>query len=104
MTRTWTETDDEIASLASKADAVEVAACIDEGSAIERTCSADPADLCSVYLHFTPEWTGDPNGLGGAICIADRDTLAQARAFALEVATRGRTGGPLPVNDYTATI
>lgn len=80
----WTEDAAEIASLAPMADAIEVAGCVDAGDCVER-CDGEESDMFSVYLHFTPEWPSDPNGLAGALCIADRNTLAEALAFAAEL-------------------
>lgn len=81
----WTEEGAEIARLASQADAIEIAGCTDDGDTTERVSDGVGADFWSVYFHFTPEWPADPNGLAGAMCIADRDTLEQARAYAAKL-------------------
>lgn len=91
----WTETAAEIAKLAVGADAIELAGCRDVGDFVER-CDNEQADFFSVYFHFSPEWENDPNQMRGAMIIADRDTLAEARAFADEQAARWS----LPVNDF----
>lgn len=87
MSYHWTETADEIASLGPKADALELAGCRDLGDAVER-CDDEAANFYSVYFHFPHHWENDPNGLAGAICIADRDTLEDAKAYADELASR----------------
>lgn len=92
----WTEESAEIERLGAMADAVEVAGCRSlDGVDIER-CDSEQADLFSVYFHFTPEWENDPNDLAGAMCVADRNTLEEARAFAANLAARFG----LPVNDF----
>ncbi|QZP06770.1 hypothetical protein [Caenibius sp. WL] len=92
MSYNWTETDGEIATLALTADALEIAGCRDLGDFTER-CDGERADMFSVYFHFTPI---SPNDLQGAVCIADRDTLDEARALARELAERHE----LPVHDF----
>lgn len=92
----WTEEATEIATLAKRADAIEIAGCTDDGDTTERVSDGDGADFWSVYFHFTPEWQGDPNGLAGAMCIADRDTLEEARAYAAELSALYS----LPVGEY----
>lgn len=92
----WTEESAELARLASQADAIEIAGCTDDGDATERVSDGVGADFWSVYFHFTPEWPADPNELAGAMCIADRDTLEQARTYAAELsAAHG-----LPIGEY----
>lgn len=91
----WTDNAAEIEALAKQADAIEVAGCADYGDVIER-CDGEPADFYSVYFHFTPKWDNDPNGLQGAMCIADRDTVGEARALAVVLGAQYL----LPVNDY----
>lgn len=81
----WTEESAEIEALAKQADAIEIAGCTDDGDSTERVSNGEGAHFWSVYFHFTPEWPHDPNNLVGAMCIADRDTLEQARAYAAEL-------------------
>ena len=93
----WTESKAEIARLIGLADALEIAPCRDCGSGEIERCDGDKADLFSVYFHFTPDWDGDPNELAGALCIADRATLAEAQNFADALSQRSG----LPINDFT---
>lgn len=58
-------------------DAIELHPCWKAGDVIER-CSPDEADMWSVYLHLRE---------GGVECIGDLDSLSEAKAFALGVAT-----------------
>lgn len=95
MSYHWTEETADIAALGATADAIEVAGCRDLGDSIER-CDGESADLFSVYFHFSPEWSADPNELRGALCIADRDQVDEARAFASELAQRF----DLAIHDY----
>lgn len=92
----WTDDAAEIAELGAKADAIEVAGCRDLGDGAER-CDGEPgADMWSVYFHFSPEWSNDPNELLGALCIADRDSVQEARDFAAGLAALWG----IPVHDY----
>lgn len=93
----WTDTAAEIAQLAASADAIELAGCREVADMVER-CDDQAADFYSVYFHFTPEWDNDPNGMRGMMCVADRGTLAEARAFADEQAARWS----LPINDFAS--
>lgn len=94
----WTDTPGEIARLGALADAVELSGCADLGDAVERCDGAAGADLWSVYYHFpAPPDDAPPDALRGALCIADRDTPADARAFADELAKRFN----IPVHDFS---
>jgi hypothetical protein len=98
MTYRWTDRATAIAEIARRSDGIEIAACRDLGEATERLDPHDPepADFYSVYLHFDPEWDDDPNGLRGAVCIADRQTLREALDFAEDLAARWS----LPVTNF----
>lgn len=92
----WTTEEAEIAELGKTADAIEIAPCSDLGDSVERCDGGGgPVHMWSVYYHFSPEWKDDPNELRGAFCIADRDTLEEAEAFARELSERF---GGLPIN------
>ncbi|WP_147395499.1 hypothetical protein [Altericroceibacterium spongiae] len=91
--RNWTETDAELTYLGKLADAIEVAGCVQFDDCVERVDNKD-AQFYSVYFHYTPEWPGDPTGLAGAMCIADRNTLYEAKSFAQELANHFE----LPIN------
>lgn len=64
---------DEAAQLLGQADAIELAAIIEEDDAAERTRDWHNADYFSVYAHIAGQ---------GADCIADRPTAQEARALA----------------------
>lgn len=94
----WTDTDAEIARLAGYGpDGLELAGCREVGDGVER-CDDEQADFYSAYFHFTPQPEADQSAHRGAFCIADRDTLDEARAFAEEQAARWS----LPVNDFVS--
>lgn len=95
MSYHWTLEVAEIAEQVQHSDSIEIAACVNVGDDIERTTDG-PADFYSVYLQSDPKWHDDPSGNEGAFCIADRDTLDEARAFAAELAARWS----LPINDF----
>lgn len=97
MSHHWTESADEIDSLAKRADAIEWSGCMISGGDVERCDNGESPDFFSVFLHFTPQWDRDPNALAGALCIADRDTMTDALAFADDLAKRYG----LPIYDYT---
>lgn len=94
----WTECEAEIARLGALADAIEIAACIENGGYMERVDSADGADVVSVYLHFPAPGPGaSPDALCGVLCVSDRFTVADAKAHADELAARFS----LPIHDFT---
>lgn len=101
MSYAWTDDACEIDALLPLADAIEIAGCIDDGTNVERINDATMANFFAVYLHFTPDWDRDPTG---AICIADRDTLAEARQFAGSLAKAARAETPLTINDFTGAV
>lgn len=92
----WTEEAGELERLGHLADAIELAGCVDLGDAVER-CDGGGADLWSVYFHFPAPPGPDPDALRGVLCIADRDTIKEARAYGQELAARFA----LPVHDFT---
>ena len=104
MSYAWTDDACEIDALLPLADAIEIAGCTDDGTNVERINDATMANFFAVYLHFTPGWDRDPTGAAGAICIADRDTLAEARQFAGSLAMVARAATPLTINDFTGAV
>lgn len=98
MSRHWTDDAATIAALSGQADAIEVAACRDVGgNAVEQCSRGERADMFSVYFHITPGAQQAPHAGGGAHCIADRDTKAEARKLAADLAMKHG----IPIRDFT---
>lgn len=87
MSYHWTNDETETLHVANEAGWIELAGVIDDGADCERV-PFDQAHFFSVYVGGTDRWEEDPTGLYGALCVANRDTLPEARAYAESLASR----------------